>query len=270
MRRAGAQAKLTQPHSYGDQTPDDFARAVVGHDLIRGVGDVYRDLNQPHLSRTAIDLAWRELREQPVALGLNPAAIGDACERVEYLSDARSEYLDELDAIERRQAALSGVRSRSAGGERDQMIVESNALVFALARLQDKIATVSSALDKACADLEVALKQETKIEMEDQSAYFDALDAATQRAARALSRDHGTAGTLSVRDVSRILGKTPQTINTWIRTRKLTPYWQIDAWTTSSNGHRQLPTRMLLREALTPLQREKLLLAELRHDRLAA
>jgi hypothetical protein len=88
MRRGGAQAKLVQADAYLVQTADDFARAVVGHDLVRGVGDVYRDIErqQPHLARVAIAYAWEDLRRQPETIGPNPEAINDACERVEFLT----------------------------------------------------------------------------------------------------------------------------------------------------------------------------------------
>ena len=95
-KRAGAQAKLEQPHSYAHIGPDDFARAVVGHDLIRGVGDFYRDLDQEHLARVAIEIAWTELRDHPIERGPDPDAINDASGRLELLSAATDELEAEL------------------------------------------------------------------------------------------------------------------------------------------------------------------------------
>jgi integrase len=269
MRRAGSQAKLEQPHRYGEQTPDDFARAVVGHDLIRGVGDVYRDLDQPHLSRIAVGFAWEELRERPVRRALDPTAIIHACARVEQLDDALAGYANELRAIAEQQAALKRELSRLSSGARDRALLDSHALVFALASLQGKIATVRGLLDKARHELREALVQEAEIEMSDEEIYLDALSEAKQRAERAFSRSTGSDGRLSVRELAQILGRSPQTVNTWIRTGKPTAFWQPDAWSVSETGHRELPIRMLIPDALTPLQRESLFLAQLRQDRLA-
>jgi integrase len=262
MRRAGAQAKLAQPHSYGDQTPDDFARAVVGHDLIRGVGDVYRDLDQAHLSRVAIALAWHELRHRPVVLGHDTIAINDACERVEQLDQVLAGYAGELEALEERQAALTR-EGRSSGERRDLAVLESNALVFTLAALQHQVATVGSLLEAARIELNAALDEEIEIEIGDQAMYLDALSRARQRAGRALVGAE-IDGSLSVRDVACILGKTPQTINSWIRTGKATSFWQPDAWGSDDSGRRMLSLPLLNGDALTPLQRQRLALAQLR------
>jgi integrase len=268
MRRAGAEAKLRATHRYGEQTPDDFARAVVGHDLIRGVGDVYRDLDQSHLSRVAICLAWEELRDRPKRLALDPAAIDDACDRVEQLLGGLAGAVKELNAIEDEQRRLTCKRSRLVGDARETAILESNMLVFALARIQHEIATVNGALGKARDNLEQALDQEAEIEIRDEHAYCEALTRAKDRAAQVLVIDMGGEGTLSVKDVSVILDKTCQTINTWIRTGRETSFWRGDAWTIDRQGHRALPIRQLAQAALTLLQQERLLLARLRQTRL--
>src|SRR5206468_3121915 len=94
MQRAGARARRDQDHSYSEYSTSDFARAVVGHDLIRGVGDVYRDIarQQQHLSRIAIGYAWREIRHQPSNFVPDPGAIEEACAMVELLAVALDEF----------------------------------------------------------------------------------------------------------------------------------------------------------------------------------
>src|SRR6185295_20373932 len=110
-------------------------------------------LDQPHLSRIAIAFAWEELRERPLRLGPSPTAINNACERVEHLDHALADYARELQATEARQATLTCDLTRLETDERTDALVESNSLVFALARLQHEIATVSNLLDRARRDL---------------------------------------------------------------------------------------------------------------------
>jgi hypothetical protein len=270
MRRAGAQAKMEGPHRFSEQTSDDFARAVVGHDLIRGVGDVYRDLDQPHLARVAIGYAWTELRHQPQRLGPSPAAIDQACERVELLADALSEFAVELGAKESRQRTLSKRRGDPDGKPLDEAVIESNTIVFELARLQREIATTSSRLEQARADLETTLGNEVELGKFDESVYQESLHAAQQRAALALAADEGDCGFLNVKQVAWILDKTTQTINTWIRSGKETSYWDSTAWMIDHRGIRALPVERLAQDALTPLERERLHLARLRMGRTLA
>ncbi len=266
MRRAGALAKLEEPHSYLEQTSDDFARAVVGHDLIRSVGDVYRDLSQPHLARIAIGYAWNELRYHEPRLGPSPAAIDDACGRVELLIDTLEASARELEAVEQRQARLNELQSRLTREERELAVLESNTLVFGLARLQQEIATVAGRLEDARVDLDEVLVAEVEIELGEE-VYGGALERAQQRAMRALVADRSSEEALSVREVATIVGKPTQTVNAWIRKRKPTPLWSPDSWTANERGVRALPIGQLNEAALTGLQRERLLLAQLRHRR---
>ena len=180
MRRAGALAKLEEPHSYLEQTSSALARAVVGHDLIRSVGDVYRDLSQPHLARIAIGYAWNELRYHEPRLGPSPPAIDDACGRVELLIDTLEASARELEAVEQRQARLNELQSRLTREERELAVLESNTLVFGLARLQQEIATVAGRLEDARVDLDEVLVAEVEIELGEE-VYGGALERAQQR-----------------------------------------------------------------------------------------
>ena len=84
---------------------------------------------------------------------------------------------------------------------------------------------------------------------------------------RALVADRSSEEALSVREVATIVGKPTQTVNAWIRKRKPTPLWSPDSWTANERGVRALPIGQLNEAALTGLQRERLLLAQLRHRR---
>ena len=268
MRRAGARAKLTESDSYLEQTSDDFARAVVGHDLIRTVGDVYRDLDQPHLARVAIGYAWLDLRHHEPRVGSSPAAINDGCARVELLTEALAAYARELEAIEERQATINNERTQLDAEGRELAILESNTLVFALARLQHEIANAADRLKKARTDLNEALSAEIEVIERDEQVYRTALTRAQERAALALTVNASGDDTLSVREIADILGTIPQTVNGWIRKGKATTLWSQDSWTIDQRGARALPMRHLDEDSLTPLQRERLFLTRLRHQRL--
>ena len=270
-RRAGAQAKLEDPHSYAHVSPDDFAAAVVGHDLVRSVGDIYRDLNPEHLARIAIGYAWSDLRVQPTQLGPDLAAIEEACERVELLNAALAELTVELGETERRQGVIVRESAKLAGDELEAARLQSNTLVFELAGLQSEVAMTRSRLELARLDLEHALENDVVHEGETDDSHAERLEEMSARARAALAADI-LAGDdqLSVRELSRIVGTTEKTINSWVRNgfpARRQPLWEDGAWTADARGIRALPVVCLKRESLTPIQRERLLLTQLRHAR---
>jgi hypothetical protein len=273
MRRAGARAKQFQTTLYAEQTADDFARAVVGHDLVRGTGDIYRDIakQQQHLARIAIEYAWEELRHQPSILGPDPDAIDEASDRVELLAEGLHDLSERLQTLEDRQRDLARARSTLAGDALAAASLESHSLVFDLARLQAESATVNNRLTRAREDLRRALDETVEIAVCDQSAYEERLASARLRAERALS---GLAldGYISVRDIAEILDTTRQTVSTWIRKdfpKTRTPLWPQGAWSVDDRGARTLAVRDLNQTALTPIQQERLLLVQLRNARSA-
>lgn len=271
-RQAGALAKLERPHEFAHVTPDDFARAVVGHDLIRGVGDFYRDLDQQHLARVAIEYLWPQLREQPVQLGLDPDAINDACSRVETLISARNELESELRALDDEQSSLSKQRKALSGDELNAATLRSNSIVFKLAGLQRDIAATQSRLEQAQRDLEEAMTQEVAIDHES-DAYGERLAQAQERAQRVRP---GTSTAplveLSVRELAAVLDVRPQTVNRWIRdgfSARSLVLWGPGAWRQDERGWRSLPVSELKVDALTKLQKERLNVAQLRKARAA-
>jgi integrase len=272
MRRAGVEAKREQPDSYGHVGADDFARAVVGHDLIRSVGDVYRDLNQQHLARIAIEYAWNDLRAQPGLLGPDPARIIEVCARVELLAVTLGTLAADLGELEARQAAINGKQSALTGSELEIARLDSNTLVFKLARLQTELAMTRSRLDQARLELEQALQTDVSHDAGELGTYTVRLDEARRRGQSALAADAlDPDDDLSVKELSVILDTTPKTINGWIRNgfpERRARLWDQGAWTHDGRGMiRTLPIRKLNQAALTPIQRERLLIARLRSTR---
>ena len=82
--------------------------------------------------------------------------------------------------------------------------MESNTLVFGLARLQQEIATIAGRLEDARADLDEVLVDEVEIELGEE-VYESALKRAQERAIGALVDDRSSEETLSVREVATIL-----------------------------------------------------------------
>ena len=268
MRRAGARAKRMQAAEYVVQTADDFARSVVGHDLVRGMGDVYRDIEgqQQHLARVAIGYAWDDLRHHPDAFGPDPEAINAACERVEFLTSELDELRNQLRQLEARQRTLTAARLRLAGDALAAAALESNSLVFELSAVQSLIAATSSYLDEARHDLERAREEVVAITHLDGDDYQERRTQAFTRAHAALAAAT-PAVALTVRDVAAVLGTTTQTVNAWIRNgfpRGRCPIWYEGAWTTGATGVRSIDLRAVDQAALTPIQRQRLLVMQLR------
>ena len=75
---------------------------------------------------------------------------------------------------------------------------------------------------------------------------------------------------LTVKDVAGILGTTTQTVNAWIRNgspKMRPPLWTADTWCADSSGRRTLRLQHLNEDALSPIQNERLHLAQLRAER---
>jgi hypothetical protein len=94
-----------------------------------------------------------------------------------------------------------------------------------------------------------------------------------ERLARALARAQVAlaaatpAVALTVRDVAAILGTTTQTVNSWIRNGFPTarpPIWHDGAWTTGATSARSINLRAVDQTALSPIQRQRLLVIQLR------
>jgi hypothetical protein len=270
-RRAGAYAKLEEPHQYAEVTADDFARAVVGYELVRGVGDVYRDLKQEHLARVAIERAWLELRARPVVHGPDPEAITDAAEIVELRLRALRELAEELGALEQRQLELARQRLNLTGPELDGAALESNTLVFELARLQSEAATATRRLTEARDRLEAVLAADVPIEVKNETTYALELERARMRAASILAEDpfvHSIE--LTVKDVAEVLDVCPQTVNAWIRRgfpRDRKVLWVDGAWTSDDRGVRCIQASQIDRDALTAIEEEWLALVCTRRAR---
>jgi integrase len=266
-RRAGAQALLENPLAYAHLSPDDFARAVVGHGLIRGTGDFYRDLDQEVLARIAVDQAWQALRLLPTPSGLDVAAIHEACTRLEILGAALDECNVERVALETAQHALRRAHKSSCGDELHAAMLESNALVFELARLQVKIADLSARMETAHGDLERALIVEVPLERCSVAEHEAALAGAEARAAVVRARNACDDSQITVRQLAAVLDLSVKTINSWIRSGippQRPRLWAEGAWTANERGIRVLPLRLLSSELLPPIARERLHVLRLR------
>jgi integrase len=260
-RRAGAQVLLENPLAYAHLTPDDFARAVVGHGLIRSTGDIYRDLDQQVLARLAVERAWSEIRSRPTPSALDPAAITDACTRIEILWAALSERNAERVEIESAKRALVRAQTTLDGAELATAVLESNALVFRLARLQTEIADLGERLDAAQRDLDHALTHEVPLSPSDLNGYDELLASAQVLASTTRARVEGDGLCMTARQMADVLGVSVKAINVWIREgipERRPKVWRPGAWTINDRGIRVLPLALLDGELLTPIQRERL------------
>jgi hypothetical protein len=269
-RKAGALALLESPLTYAHLAPDDFARAVVGHGLIRGTGDFYRDLDQQVLSRIAVEYAWRELRSLPMPHGLDPAAIEEACERIETLGAALDGCRLELHEIEAAQRAAERSLRTLSGDALNAAAIASNTAVFQLAHLQSRLAELNERLADARDDLERALTVEVPLDRhEDPNQFAERLARAQARAAKACNRHDAGDTQITVRQLASVLETTPKTINSWRRNGFPTArpeLWRSDAWRTNSEGILVLPIGSLRIEQLTAVQRERLHVLRLGSD----
>jgi hypothetical protein len=260
-RRAGAQALLENPQVYAHLSPDDFARAVVGHGLIRGTGDFYRDLDQPLLARIAVEYAWRELRSLPTPHELDPDAISEACARLEIVGAALDERRSELAEAEAAQRTLARARKTLTGDPLRAAVLESHALTFRLARLQSEIADLSERMGAAGRDLEQALTVEVPLQHVDLERYESELATAQALALVMRARYDSADVCITVRHLAGLLGTTSKTVNGWIRNgfparrRRL---WEDGAWIENERGIRVLPSASLHSDLLTPIERERL------------
>jgi integrase len=270
MRRAGAQALLAQAQLYLGHTPDDFARAVVGHDLIRSVGDLYRDLDQQHLARVAIEYGWEELRRKPIRCGPDPAAIDEASQVLELLNNALGELAAELSAQEQQQAAITKRLAALSGDRLEAARIESSSLAFQLARLQIAIAAGHSRRQAARSEVEQRLNEDCELELAAEDEYEQELGRARARAERALAHEpFFRTKELGVRQFSAIVGTSRKTINSWIRhgiPAGRPQLWNAGVWTRAVDGSWRLCADALNESALSPIQHERLLVVLLRPD----
>jgi hypothetical protein len=159
--------------------------------------------------------------------------------------------------------------SKLAGDALAAAALESDALVFELARLQSDVATLNSRIVQARDDVRRALEQSVELDGDDLEGYERRLRAARERGNRALAVVPDD-GRLTVREVAAILGTTPQTVNKWIRNgfpKTREPLWRPGAWSKDVRGANTLALRDLDATALTPIQQERLLVARLRTQR---
>jgi hypothetical protein len=260
-RRAGAQAILENRLAYAHLAPDDFARAVVGHGLIRGTGDFYRDLNQQLLSRVAVEYAWRELRSLPRPHGLDTRRINGTSSRIDVLGEALAERSRELADLESAQRALESKRGTLSGDHLQASVLESNTHVFRLARLQSEIADLSERLEAARRDLDQALSTAVLLDEGDNRTYESELAAALARAASVRANTAASDLLVTVRQLAGVLEVSLKTVNSWIRngfptrSRRL---WLDGAWGENDRGIRVLRLDALRDDLLSPIERERL------------
>lgn len=155
-KRAGVKAKQAHPYEFAHIDPEDFARAVVAHDLKRSIKDVYRDLNQQHLARAAIEHAWEDLWAEGKRQGLDPVTITREQDQVATLHAAITHLNRDVGDLYARQGALSQ-RTRTLTGdalhtaliESNQIAVEAQIANRNLTHLTDQLADAKRRLEDA-------------------------------------------------------------------------------------------------------------------------
>ena len=138
--------------------PQEFGKAIVGHELVTEVGGVYRDLDRQLLCRAVVDEMWRLLREDGVLRrGPDPEQIRRAREQRDTLQTtirALGGYIRELEA----KAAQATDR---AAGIRDQnrslkLQLQGAQLQLEARAKRDELAQLERSLDRAEAELDDA------------------------------------------------------------------------------------------------------------------
>jgi hypothetical protein len=271
-KRAGVKAKELRPVEFAHIDPEDFARAVCGHSLQQSLKDVYRDLHQTRLARAAVEQAWPALWQGGKRHGLNPETIVRHRNETQVLSIAIAELERELSTLHARQNALADRATRLTGDALNAALIESNRLASQSQHLIRDLAHRSEQRTEALGRLEMArttlvpLPDDLTPELHEQLLAAALADPVYEQAALG----GPLADYLTVGDLARLYGRTPQAINNWYRRgfpgSRL--YWDSTAWVVSGPRSKLLPVSAIDQTLLTEAQRTRLV--EIRRQRFLA
>lgn len=277
--QAGTRVKMNRPHEFEHVQPKDFASAVVGHALVRDVGDVYRDLNEHHLARAAVEEAWSVLWDDGVLRrGPDPAAIKRHREEVELFTAGIAHYEGELRRLGRDLDALAKGAKKLTGDELTAALITSNRLTAKLETTGRELRKLETDLERARDAHEEARVREVPLdhELTDEEYQRELAVALGQTDAIRGPRRGPLADEITPADFAEVMGTTEQAVNRWIRVgpprgRPL-PWRGEEAWRVYGARKKRLCVDAINEAGLTDKQRERLLEVRARRaqvDRLA-
>lgn len=266
--RAAANLQRADATFFPHVHPQEFGKAIVGHELITDIGGIYRDLNRQLLCRAVVDEMWRLLYDDGVLRrGPDPDRVRRArehCDALRITMDGVRLKVIDLEAKAEEAA-------RRGGGGRD--ITRRHMLELRAARhrleahaRQDELQRLEQSLDRA--ERELADAQTTLVpipehitDAEHARCLTEALGEAELAASS--SPPAALADELPVKDVADLFGTTPQAIGRWRRVgqpkhRPLRWHGGEEAWHDHTQKDRRLRVSAINRTALTPDQ-ERLL-----------
>ncbi len=272
IQRAAVELKAEHPGLLDHVTPDDFARAVLGHTLTRTTSDVYRDLDRERLTFLVIDKAWEILwGTGTTRMGIDPQAVKHARERVEAVETVIRALDRQLLQHVREQTTLAEKARRLQGDDLARLEITSRALAADTLALERELAQAQTQLEQSRAELERARVEEVALPddlSEDEHARLLAEALAESTPPHTAEPDGPLADYLTVNDLALLFGTSEQTINRWYRegapSGRPLP-WDPSGW--KSNGPRSKLLRVsALESSLLTVEQERIL-AELRRRR---
>ena len=264
IERAAVELKAERPAEFGHLTPQDFTRAVLGHQLTRSTPDVYRDLDRRKLTFAVVDKAWAILWGDGAApLGPDVDAIRKCRGRVELLAVAIGALGADLQRLRRSQQTLTERARRMVGDDLSRALIESNGLAAEVEqvtlereRLTAKLATAEQEYAEARTRL-VPIPDEMS---QDEHALLVA-QALQPNASKSDPAGPDLADEVRPGDLAKIWGTTEQTINRWIRDgfpRGIGEPWDNEAWVVRGPRKKRLPVTAIDESLLSDAQKTRL------------
>ncbi len=264
-RRAGTLVKANSPHEFATVEPDDFARAVVGHKLIRSPSDRYRDLDQQRLARAAVEEAWLFLWGGGTRRGPDLEAVWRTGTVVREIEAALQGQMRELRRLEDEHQQLLARSKRARGDALHHLTFRSNAVELKSRTLSHEISDLRKKLEAARTEFERARTQEIPqpLDLSEKEYERELRRALGAEPVDADSESTPLADELTVNDVAELFDATVQSINRWHSEgppRFRPAPWRNDgrAWHHYHKRHKRLRVDAINEDALTPPQQVRL------------
>ena len=266
--RAASNLQRADPTFFPHVHPQEFGKAIVGHELITEIGGIYRDLDRQLLCRAIVDEMWHLLYDDGVLRrGPDPNRVRRAREQRDALDvtiNALGHTILDLNAKAEQIASRAGnlrdtTRRLALQLEATQHQLQARALQDDLQRLQRSLEQAERELETARTTLMPIPEHVSDTEHARQLA--KALGEPDQAAASA--PPPMLANEAPLKDVAVLFGTTPQTINRWRRhgqpqNRPVRWHGGEDAWHDHTQKDRRLRVSAINRAALTPDQQHLL------------
>jgi hypothetical protein len=266
--RAASNLQRADASFFPHVNPQEFGKAMVGHELITDVGGIYRDLDRQLLCRAVVDEMWRLLWDDGVLRrGPDPDRVRGAREQ----SDALRVTVDGIRAtildLEARAEQAAGRASNGRDRQRQlELKLQATEHRLDAQGRRDDLRHFQESLKQAERQLEAAQTTLVAIPeyVSDAEHARRLADALGQPApARTSTPVLALPDEVPLKDVAVLFGTTPQTIARWRRDglpkhRPLPWLGGEDAWYDYTQKDRRLRRSAINMQALTPHQ-ERLL-----------